>query len=293
VLTYIETLAALAEVGTMTRAATRLRITQSAVSKRIATLEHQVGQKLVEPAGRRVRLTPFGIRLLDRATPHLAALKEALLEETAPQGGRLVIGVSESILASWGPPLLARVCAALPQLDLSLNAHRSPVAVEHVRSGEYMLALVAGVSDDAPDLKAEKILEEPMVVVPSGLKSFPLSGTVPVLTIEPASATWAILERRLRRLSPQWTFRLEVERTLQSFACIVQMARHGLGNGLVPAGVARAMGISSQHLIYLPEPGLTRPIGLVGRATTLAIPLVQEFSRGLRRELEAVSDFIA
>jgi len=289
VLTYIETLAALAEVGTMTRAATRLRITQSAVSKRIATLEHQIGQKLVEPAGRRVRLTPFGIRLLERATPHLAALKEALLEETAPQGGRLVIGVSESILASWGPPLLARVRGAMPQLDLSLNAHRSPVVVEHVRSGEYMLALVAGVSDDAPDLKAEKLLEEPMVIVPSNLESIPLADTVPVLTIEPASATWASLERRLRSLSQRWGIRLEVERTLQSFACIVQMARHGLGHGLVPAGVARAMGVSPQDLIHLPEPGLSRPIGLVGRATTLAIPLVQEFGRSLHLELAAVS----
>ena len=74
----IEALATLSELGTMTRAATRLRVTQSAVSKRIAALESQLGQKLVEPAGRGVRLTSYGVRLLDKTGPFMASLKEAL-----------------------------------------------------------------------------------------------------------------------------------------------------------------------------------------------------------------------
>ena len=293
-LTNLETLATLAEAGTMTRTATQLRITQSAVSKRIAALEQQVGEKLIEPAGRKVRLTAFGIRLLDRTRPHLAAMREALLEEAAPQQGRLVIAISESILASWGPPLLARVQTLMPQLELSLNTHRSPVAVERVRSGECMLALVAGVSDDAPDLKAEKLLDEPMVVVPSNLKPLHPSQSAPlsVLTIEPVSATWSSLQGRLKQFTRQSGIRLEVERTLQSFACIVQMARHGLGHGLVPVGIARSMNIPSSDLLRLPQPGLARPISLVGRSTTLATPLVREFTRGLHQKLEAVSTFI-
>ena len=66
---HIETLSALAAAGTMTRAAIQLRITQSTVSKRIAALEREVGQPLVEACGRGVRLTPVGHRLLERATP--------------------------------------------------------------------------------------------------------------------------------------------------------------------------------------------------------------------------------
>ena len=67
----LEALAALADLGTMTHAATRLRITQSAVSKRIAALEREVGQPVTEAHGRGVRLTPAGHRLLQRAAPAL------------------------------------------------------------------------------------------------------------------------------------------------------------------------------------------------------------------------------
>lgn len=65
-LDHIDTLATLADAGTMTRAATRLRLSQSSVSKRIAALEREVGRKLVEAQGRGVRLTPAGQRLLER-----------------------------------------------------------------------------------------------------------------------------------------------------------------------------------------------------------------------------------
>ncbi|MDP6037968.1 MAG: LysR family transcriptional regulator, partial [Candidatus Latescibacteria bacterium] len=87
----LEALTALSETGTMTRAATRLRITQSAVSKRIAALESDVGHKLIEPIGRRVRLTPSGVRLLEKTRPFLAALKDALADDVPTRGGRIVI----------------------------------------------------------------------------------------------------------------------------------------------------------------------------------------------------------
>ena len=241
----IETLSTLAATGTMTRTATHLRITQSTVSKRIAALEREVGQPLTEAHGRGVRLTPVGHRLLERAAPLVASLRHALREEEVHHSGRLAIGVSESILAAWGPRILARVRRVAPEVELEINAHRSPVAIERVRAGEYALALCAGVSAEAPDLQAEVLLEEPMVLVPANLKPFtPATGTtIPVLTIEPGSATWGYLQRRLRRQAKKWRFKIEVVRTLQSFAPIVQMARSGFGHGLVPIGIARALGI--------------------------------------------------
>ena len=124
--THIETLIALATTGSMTRAATHLRVTQSTVSKRLAALECEVGRPLTEAHGRGVRLTPAGHRLLTRDEPLVASLRQALQEEELQTGGRLEIGVSESILASWGPRVLAGVHRALPELELIVNAHRSP-----------------------------------------------------------------------------------------------------------------------------------------------------------------------
>lgn len=280
----LEALSALSETGTMTRAATQLRITQSAVSKRIAALEGETGQKLIEPMGRRVRLTPAGVRLLEKTRPFLTALKDAIADDVPTQGGRIVIGISESILCSWGPNLLAQVRTTIPDLEFTVNTHRSPVVIDQVRSGEYMLALCTSEQRDAPELKAELLYEEPMVIVPSNLEHFNLEtqDILPILTIEPHSVTWRCLARRLRDQATQWPFKLEVEQTVQSFASIAQMARAGLGHGLVPIGVAQALAVPTDALIHFPSPRLTRPISLVGRSTTLASPLIKTFHNAMR-----------
>src|SRR5687767_7648708 len=138
-LSSLETLLVLAETGSMTRAATRLRLTQSAVSKRIDALEHELGDVLVTRGRRGVTLTARGQELTLRARPLLAELKRSLDQRPGP--ARIALGVSESLLASWAPRLLA--AASVPGLELALGAHRSPVAVDLVRAGEYDLALAA------------------------------------------------------------------------------------------------------------------------------------------------------
>ena len=289
----LEALAAIADLGTMTRAATRLRITQSAVSKRIAALEGELNLRLVETAGRGVRLTPAGENLLDKTSPFMAALKDALHQGGPTTGERLIIGVSESILASWGAGVLYRVQRSVPDLEIGLNAHRSPVALDHVRSGEYMLALCAGEPGETPELKSENILNEPMAIVPAGLRPLELKDTIPVLTIEPHASTWRYLERRLRAHAHRWGFRIVVERTLQSFACITQIAKSGLAHGLVPLGIAKSLGIDESDLIRFPEPGLTRPISLVGRSRTWARPIVRDFHASLSKEIAKIVDSIS
>ena len=52
----IEALLALERTGTISEAAAQLRLTQSAVSKRLQSLENELKIKIIEPDGRRVRL---------------------------------------------------------------------------------------------------------------------------------------------------------------------------------------------------------------------------------------------
>ena len=56
----------------MTRAANRLHISQSAVSRRIKALENEVGRKLIEKSGRQAVFTQHGARLLERMRPLVA-----------------------------------------------------------------------------------------------------------------------------------------------------------------------------------------------------------------------------
>jgi DNA-binding transcriptional LysR family regulator len=290
-LTQLEALVALSDHRTMTAAATALRVTQSAVSKRVAALEAQLGRRLVEPDGRRVRLTSDGALLVARVRPLLGALAEVVQRETEVRAGRLVIGVSESILASWGADALVRLRERLPGLELSVHAHRSPVAIEHVRAGAYSCALVAGEGDHGSDLTGEVVAEEEMVVVPSGLRrrDVPRVGLLPVLSIEDGAATARSLARRFGRLEREAGLTVEVTTTVESYAALVQMSRAGFGHGLAPCGVARALGVTARSFVRLPAPGLSRPIRFVARATTFAQPLVCAVRDRLRAAARAAT----
>ncbi|MHC4923437.1 MAG: LysR family transcriptional regulator [Planctomycetota bacterium] len=289
----LEALFALAEEGTVARAATRLRLSASAVSRRLSALEASLGRDLVEPDGRNVRLTAEGHRLLRDARPAVSALREALEQDPAVNAGTVAVGVSESILASWGAPLLAKVQKQVKGLTLELHAHRSPVVSDRVAGGEVLLGLVAGDAPRAADLDSDTLPEEEMVIVPSRGRRSALRGRarIEVVTIEPRSGTWPALKPRLERLRRRAGYRLDVVSMLESFATVVQVARAGLGHGLAPRGIARALGVPTRGMVRLPEPGLARPVHLVGRRAALGRPLVaalraailEEVVRGRRR----------
>ena len=86
----LETLLTLARTGTMMEASTELRITQSAVSKRISTLERYYNRKLIQKKGRRVELTQHGQHLVDKISPVLSELRDLFIHEVASGKGCLL-----------------------------------------------------------------------------------------------------------------------------------------------------------------------------------------------------------
>jgi DNA-binding transcriptional LysR family regulator len=277
----MQALAALAETGSMRAAGTKLHVSQSAVSKRIASLEAELDKQLIERRGRRAYLTPDGERLLERVQPLLSELRAALSEDAIEARGRIVIGVSESILSSWGARLFSRTIERIPGVEIELHAQRSPIAIDRVRGGEYALALIAQ-SGGTPDLVVDTVVHEPMVIVPSGLERFrfPRRGMVDVLTLDTHSETWRSIAVRARAL------RIRQVRTVENAFAAAAMAREGLGHGLVPLGVVDALGVPRDRIVHPPKGGLARPIALVARKSTFARPSIKLFVERMRAQIE-------
>jgi DNA-binding transcriptional LysR family regulator len=273
----LETLIELSKTGTMMEAATVLKISQSAVSKRIAALERFYDRPLIERHGRRVVLTHHGTRLVERVTPLVSELKGVFLEDSALHQGKIIMGVSEAILASWGPRLFAKVQSRMPEVEFTFHAQRSPVVLDRIRSGEYMVGICTGSPDADSDLLSEVIRLESMVILPSGLEPIPyrVGDELDVITIESRSGAWRSIEDDMRRLN------LRRRVSLESFFCVAQMALAGFGHGLVPAGVAKTLGVDARAMIPLHEAGLNRPVRFVARKSMFSRPLVQSFYRAV------------
>ena len=258
----------------MVEVATKLNISQGAVSKRIAALERYYERKIIERSGRRVVLTPHGQQLVERVGPLIQEVRSVFLEDNALRKGRLIVGVSEAILSSWGSRLFAQVQEELPEIEFEFHAHRSPVILDRIRSGELMVAICTGSADAEPDLQSDLLLLEPMVVIPSALQKlrYRLGARLEVITIESRSGAWSSIEHDMNRLQ------IERATSLESFFAVAQMAVAGFGHGLVPEGVAETLGLSERDgLIDLGRAGLNRPVRFVARKSMYTRRLVRSF----------------
>jgi DNA-binding transcriptional LysR family regulator len=273
----IDALSALERFGTVSEAATRLRLTQSAVSKRLQALQAALGFAVIEPDGRRVRLTPRALDLLERARPIVADLRSLTTSVGSATDVELSLGLSDSIAASWGPRVVARVSRALGGIVLSLHVHRSVLLVENVRLGRYHMGLATEMPG-AKDLIRIPVVAEPLVVVNVGVERQRRKG-VPLITIEPESATWRAIEGQIARRHASLLAERRI--SVESFGAALQMARAGFGDALVPLGMAKETGIERGR--YRALPGVERPISLFTRKT---IYLLDDFRR-LRERLVA------
>ena len=279
----LETLLALARTGTMMEASTELRVTQSAVSKRISSLERYYSRKLIQKKGRRVELTQHGQRLVDKVTPLLSELRDMFIDEITSARGELIVGVSDAILSSWGPALFHEIAAEMPDVNFVFHTHRTPAVLDRIRSGEFMVGVCTGSDILERDLQSEVLTREPMVIIPSGLEpiEFPDKGELSVISIEDYSGAWRSFQDEVNKLG----IRRKV--ALESFFSVAQMAIAGFGHGMVPIGVAMTLKIPESCLINLEDKGLRRPVRFVARKSTYSLPIVSSFYQLLASKLSS------
>jgi DNA-binding transcriptional LysR family regulator len=153
-LVRLRVLAAVAAHGSVTAAAAALHYTQPTVSHHLARLEAATGAKLVQKAGRGIRLTPEGEVLARRAAEIVGRVDAADAELAALVGrrsGRVRVGAFSSALSELVPPAAAELRRDYPDLRLELTDLHPRVAVEQLRAGEIDLALVFRYDDEQPD----------------------------------------------------------------------------------------------------------------------------------------------
>ncbi len=117
-------LAAVADAGGFGRAAERLGMTQSGVSKAIARLESRLGARLVQRTSRAVALTDEGRALCERVAGHLAGISEAAAETAHARGavrGRLRVNVDPLFSRMVLAPKLSAFLQQNPALELRLE----------------------------------------------------------------------------------------------------------------------------------------------------------------------------
>lgn len=167
-LRQLEYFVAVAEEANFTRAAERVRISQSGVSAQIRQLERELGATLINRSARTATLTAAGEAALEHARAALAsasAVQQAVGEVNGLIRGRLTVGM---VIGCTVGPLFEALAAfhyAHPRVEISLLEDTSDRLIDGVRSGVIDVALV-GTAGVAPDgLGSLTIVSERLVAL--------------------------------------------------------------------------------------------------------------------------------
>jgi DNA-binding transcriptional LysR family regulator len=170
--TRLRVLVAVARYGSVTAAARALNYAQPSVSHHLARLESETGTKLVQRAGRGIRLTDAGRLLAERAAEvigRLDAAENELAAYTGLRAGRLRLAAFPSALGTIVPAAAAFLRGVNPGLDLRLTEAEPPEALRMLRAGYVDVALVfRHCADPVPIPGAE--LDEENVDITEGLR---------------------------------------------------------------------------------------------------------------------------
>jgi len=159
---HLEHLLALADTGSFSRAAEKLFITQSALSRSIQSLEEDLGAKVLDRIGKRNELTPLGVDVVARARHIVRDAAELRHSARLLQGGgrgAISVGLGSGPAALLMVPLM---CAAAAQRGLRVSITQGPVELQILQLRSRQLdAMVVDMRRVIPaaDLNIESMVE--------------------------------------------------------------------------------------------------------------------------------------
>jgi DNA-binding transcriptional LysR family regulator len=261
--TRLRVLVAVARHGSVTAAAHALNYAQPSVSHHLARLEAETGTKLIQRAGRGIRLTDAGRLLAERATEVIGRLDAAENELAVYAGlraGRLRLAAFPSALGTIVPTAAAMLQAKHPSVDLRLSEAEPPEALRMLRAGYVDIALIfrhepegeQAREPDSGELRELVLLDEPVhLITPAAAQAHgePLPGPT-VSEVWPgdlsrlAGQRWIAgcdrCREHLLRQCAAAGFTPKIAYTTDDFVAVQALVVAGLGIALLPALALRA-----------------------------------------------------
>lgn len=258
---------AVAEEDSFSLAGEKLHLTQPAISKRIATLESELGVRLFDRIGRRIHLTEAGRHLLPKARGMLAEMADlrrslsSLRDEVA---GTLSMATSHHIGLHRLPPVLGYFRRHYPEVQLDICFMDSESACNAVAQGQLELGIVTLPTQPPAHLALIPLWHDPLyfVVGPDHPLAYAHQVSLKELAMHPAvlpdigTYTREILEQALRPKG----IAIRTELSTNYLESLKMLVSVGLGWSLLP-GTLLAEG--ELRILPIKELSLSRRLGAV------------------------------
>jgi DNA-binding transcriptional LysR family regulator len=224
-----------ASLGSFSKAALELHLTQPAVTRQIKNLEQELGEMLINRLGRSLALTPAGEVFLSYAQQilNLSELALTTLRQFSKERGRLTIGAGTTNVIFRLPEILKEYHREYPQVDVRIRSGDSDLISRFVCENAIDLGLVTTIQPnpalDVIPLFTDRILLVAAIDRPARLTPAQLEGESLIL-FRSGSGFRHFLDQQFRE--HQFTPKTSIE--LESMEAIIRLVQSGLGMAFLP-----------------------------------------------------------
>jgi DNA-binding transcriptional LysR family regulator len=255
----LELLLELSRLGSMREVSEAMNITTSTVSQQIAVLAREAGTPLIEPDGRRVRLTPAGRRLADHAITVLAAIEAARrdLDPSAAPAGTVRVAAFASAVGQVLLPVARILADRQPEVQVHIHEHEPAEALDLLAADQVDLALTYDYNL-APARFERSLVSQPLGSTPWGLGTPTAPGRERGTALEIfrryRDHDWIVASRNpadeevIRLVASLAGFQPRITHSADSLELLQEMILAGLGVGLLPTARPSARGVTLRRL---------------------------------------------
>ncbi|HYG86804.1 MAG TPA: LysR family transcriptional regulator [Azospirillum sp.] len=285
---HIKAFLAVARLGSFTRAAAEVNLSQPALTVQIRQLEESLGVRLFDRNKRQVVLTQAGRDLLaplQRVLFDLEAVMNASHDLAGLRRGSVSVATLPSVAAGLLPIAIRRFTADHPNIDVNVSDVVAERIVQLVKAEEVDFGIGTRVGPDR-DVEVVDFLSDRMCAFFPD--DHPLAGRRPLLLKDVATFPLILTARGT-------SVRTLVERALEKegleigLACeanymstAIGMVRAGLGVSVLPESAVDAASCEGIGVEPIRTPGLIRKIGFIHKTNRSLSPAAERFVQLLK-----------
>lgn len=284
---------AVAEAGTISRAAARCGVMQPSVSQQLLKLEDALGVALFDRLGRGVALTEAGRALLPRSRQILAQAQEIeahVRDDLSDGRGRLAIGAIPTMAPYLVPALIAKLRRDYPECEIIVREDLTQNLVEAIADNDLDLAIMSSpIEHDLIDL--EVVGREALLVVAPAKHPLCASGSITLsdLRLQPTITLHEMhcLGRQISEFCSLRKLAGNVVCRMTQIDTLLEFVRLGLGISIVPAMVAAHHRSTGLRFLTLKREAPMRDIALAWRSGRTRSKLSRRFAELVRESMAA------
>src|ERR1700751_6032150 len=242
----IRTFRSVAELGSLSKAADKLRIAQPALSRQIKLLEHELRAELFTRSGRGMVLTEAGRLLLARTSGivrQIDQIRDDIQSQAGAPSGRVVLGLVPTVSCVLSARLARRTVETYPGISLCIVESYSGHLLEWLHRSEMDLAVIYGPSADL-HLSVQDLVRDAVVAVGprgSGLtrkKRVEMDWLLRQKLVLPSHSHG--LRSLIEHAAAKRKLKLDVQLEADSFRVLTNLVEEGLGYTLLPPSSVRS-----------------------------------------------------